>query len=390
MQKPSNNTIKIAIDGNEANVQNRVGSNVYAFEIIKHLYWLTKNKNIDVTILLSSPPNKDLPEANKKWRYQLVTPAKFWTQWALPIHLFLHSDKYDVFFTPGHYAPRFSSVPYVSSVMDLAYIHFPDQFKKRDYLQLMNWTNYSVKRAKKVVAISQFTKEDIVKHYHKKSEDVVVAYPAVNRDAPKIAPLHAQKTLHKFNLKKPYLLYVGTIQPRKNLINLIEAFEKISRQLPLGTRKNISSLQLVIAGKIGWLAQDIVERINASPFKNKIILTGFVSDFEKDVLIHHAASLILPGLYEGFGIPPLEAMKHGVIPVVSNISSLPEVVGEAGIQVDPHEPSKIAQGIMTALTLTAKEQKKYLNQAKIQLMKFDWKESAREVLKTLEKVAKHE
>lgn len=390
MKKPISKLLRIAIDGNEANIVNRVGSNVYAFEILANLYQLVKNKPVEVTVLLANQPIKAMPAPTKKWRYEIVTPVKFWTQWALPIHLFINSEKYDVFFTPGHYAPRFSSVPYVSSVMDLAYIHFPEQFKRRDYLQLLNWTNYSVKRAKKVVAISQFTKNDIIKNYHKKDQDVVVAYPAVYPPTIKIAPIHTQKVLRKFNLHKPYLLYIGTIQPRKNLINLVEAFEKICRQMPLGKRQNMKSLQLVIAGKIGWLADDIVKRIKSSPFKNQIVLTGFVTDFEKEVLITNCASLVLTGLYEGFGIPPLEAIARGVVPVVSNVSSLPEVVGEAGIQVNPSDPNEIAKGLKEVLTLSSSQIAKYKRHGQLQMAKFDWKNSAREILKTLEKVATHE
>lgn len=383
-------TLKIAIDGNEANIVNRVGSNVYAFEIISNLYNLIKNKPIEVTVLLASEPIKDLPPANKKWNYKVVKPAKLWTQWALPIHLFLYADQYDVFFTPGHYAPRFSRVPYVSSVMDLAYIHFPEQFKKRDYLQLLNWTKYSVQRAKKVVAISEFTKQDVIKHYKKKGSDVVVAYPAIYPHTTKIAPLHKKKILSKFNISQPYFLYVGTIQPRKNLINLVEAFEKLCRQLPLGKRKNIKSLQLVIAGKIGWLADDIVNRVKNSPFKNQIIMTGFVTDFEKSVLLDNCTSLVLTGLYEGFGIPPLEAISHQIVPVVSNTSSLPEVVGKAGILVNPQDSNDIARGLNEVLNLSVKEKSDYRKAAIIQLSKFDWKNSAREILKTLEKIGSHE
>ena len=110
--------LKIAIDGNEANVQNRVGSNVYAFKLIEEIYKLTaKRKNVDITILLSTLKVSDLPPKRKNWRYLVVSPRKFWTQWALPIHLFLHKNDYDLLFTPGHYAPRIAAIPYVSSVI---------------------------------------------------------------------------------------------------------------------------------------------------------------------------------------------------------------------------------------------------------------------------------
>lgn len=380
-------TLRIAIDGNEANVSSRVGSNVYAFEIIKNLSHIVRNKPVMVTILLSREPISDLPKENKKWKYQVVTPQKFWTQWALPIHLFLNSDKYDVFYTPGHYAPRISSVPYVSSVMDLAFLKFKNQFKKRDYIQLDKWTKYSVKNAKKVITISDYSKQDIITQYHKQEKDVIVAYPAVYPPRREIAPLHIEKVLNKFNITDPYILYVGTIQPRKNLINLIESFEKLSRKLPIGKRKKIDSIQLVIAGKIGWLAEDIIKRIEASPYSNQIIMTGFITDFEKEVLISQAHTLTLVGLYEGFGIPPLEALHHNVIPVVSNNSSLPEVVGNSGILTDPNNPNDIAEKLEKVLTLTNKQKIEILKNKRVQIDKFNWKNSTKIVYRTLERVA---
>jgi glycosyltransferase involved in cell wall biosynthesis len=382
--------IRVAIDGNEANVPNRVGSNVYAYEIIKNLYTIVRNKNVTVTILLASEPHKDLPRENKKWHYKVITPQKFWTQWALPIHLFFHSDEYDVLYTPGHYAPRLSFVPYVSSIMDLAFLKFEKQFKKRDFIQLKNWTKYSVAHAKKVIAISDFTKQDIIREYNKDENDVIVAYPAVEINKEIIAPIHKQNVLGKFKITKPYILYVGTIQPRKNLVTLIEAFEKISRKLPIGKRKKVTQLQLVIAGKIGWLADELLQRVEQSPYKNDIILTGFVTDFEKKVLLSNAETLTLVGLYEGFGIPPLEALEYGLIPLVSNNSSLPEVVGFAGVLADPQDPTDIANQLEKVLTLTNKEKAPFETARKIQIQKFSWKNSAKTIYKTLEKVAHNE
>lgn len=382
-----NRTIRIAIDGNEANVANRVGSNVYAFEIIKNLYNIVRNKPVNVTVLLSSPPQTDLPKENKKWKYRVITPVKFWTQWALPIHLYFNSNQYDVLYTPGHYAPRISKVPYISSVMDLAFLKFPEQFRKKDLIQLDNWTKYSVKNAQKVVTISQFSKEDIVEQYGKNEKQIVVAYPAVHPPQEKITLTQRKKILNKFKIKGPYILYVGTIQPRKNLINLIDAFEKVSRRLPVGNRKKIKELQLVIAGKIGWLADDVIARVEKSPYKDKIVMTGFVTNFEKEVLLSKANTLALVGLYEGFGIPPLEALHHNVIPVVSNNSSLPEVVGEAGITTDPTNPAQISQDLEAALTLTTRSKREYLKFKRTQIDKFNWKHSAKVVYKAIEEVA---
>lgn len=389
-------SIRIAIDGNEANVTHRVGSNVYAFELLQALDKITRERqDVAVTVLLSNARVDDLPKVRSGWSYKVVTPRKLWTQLALPIYLFLNQNKYDVFFTPGHYAPRLSAVPYVSSVMDLAFLEYPDQFKVNDLLQLKNWTAYSVRRARKVVAISEFTKQDIVKRYKKKADDVVVAYPAVEEPNSFLLPTRVKARLKKLGVHSPYILYVGTLQPRKNLIRLIEAFEITTRQLTnqpaVSTRrskKKPALPQLVIAGKVGWLADDILERVKNSPLAEHIILTGYVTEETKRILYEHASCSVQVGLFEGFGIPPLESMMYGTVPVVANTTSLPEVVGEAGITVNPLSPQDISRGLYTALTLSAKQRAQYAKAARVQYKRFNWTDSAQVVLKTLESVAK--
>jgi glycosyltransferase involved in cell wall biosynthesis len=389
--------IHLAIDGNEANVSQRVGSNAYAYELLWAFEELTASQSdIEVTVLLARPGVKDLPKERDGWKYRIFGPSFFWTQFALPFHLFFKRQVYDVLFTPGHYAPRISSVPYVSSVMDLAFLYFPNQFRKSDLVQLREWTRYSVKHAKKIVAISQFTKHDIVKHYHQKPNKIVVAYPGLNV---KYLPLYKERDRHqlfrKWKLNYPYILYVGTLQPRKNLVRLIEAFEEVIASAATENKKKknrkltddrTSSLQLVIAGKVGWLANDILKRVEKSPYKKQIILTGYVTEKEKAILYRESLCTVLVGLYEGFGIPALEAMAFNSIPIVSSTTSLPEVVGDAGILVDPLNTKDISQALRQVLDFSAKERAQLLRKGRQQLKKFHWRDSAKIVLETLETV----
>ncbi len=377
--------LRIAIDGNEANTKNRVGSNVYAFEILWALEKITRIRlDVEVTVFLSGRPIADLPKPRAGWNYQVVTPAPLWTQFALPIHLFVHRSDYDVFFTPGHYAPRMSALPYISSVMDVAYLKFPEQFKEKDVIQLRDWTGYSVKQAKKVVAISQSTKNDVVKYYHRQPEEVVVAYPSISLLDVKQSPLRIKAFFRKHKIKQPFIVYVGTIQPRKNLIKLIEAYERLCRKL---ASERASLPQLILAGKVGWLADETLERAKQSTFKDSIILTGFISDEQKYSLLQKAACSVLVGTYEGFGIPPLESLTAGTIPVVANTSSLPEVVGKAGILVNPESVISIADGLYKAVTLNAKAKAQYRREARKQSKKFSWEASAKVILQALEEVA---
>jgi len=387
----SHKKLHIAIDANEANIKNRVGSNVYAFEIIKAIYDLSRsNKNLSFTILLNKKPIADLPSPRSGWKYKILKPALLWTQFAEPIYLFLNYKKIDVLFTPGHYAPRSSSVPYISSVMDLAYLEYPDQFDEKDLIQLKHWTKYSVNKANRVIAISEFTKADVTKHYQKKSTNIVVAYPAINKINP-ASTRQVKKFFKKHQIKKPYFLFLGTIQPRKNLIRLVEAYEQLCRRLSsqqFKKSKKASSLpQLVLAGKIGWLSDPIIDRIKQSSFSQNIILTGYIPNNIKPALYKEAAASLLLGLHEGFGIPPLESLQYDCIPIVSNTTSLPEVVGEAGFQVDPYDIKKISITMEKALKLSIKNKATYKRKGKNQLKKFDWQKSAQIILDTIGQVA---
>lgn len=384
-------TMRLAIDGNEANTSQRVGSNVYAYELLVAMQPLLAEKKITTTILLSRPPVADLPKPSPIWQYRVVKPRQFWTQLGEPIYLWLHKHEYDVLFTPGHYAPRLSSIPYVSSVMDVAYLDFPDQFQKNDVLQLKHWTKYSVAQAKKVVVISQATKQAVQTRYHVSPEKLVVAYPSLPSVQNKsVKP--DKNFLKKHRIRAPYILFVGTFQPRKNLVRLVEGFEQLLRSVSSqSVTKNKKSRytqlpQLVLAGKVGWLADPIMERIKASPFFEYIVTPGFVTESEKLALYDSAACSVLVGLHEGFGIPPLESLAAGCIPVVSNSSSLPEVVGEAGILVDPLQPSSIKAGLEKAVNLTAKQKARYRKLGREQVQKFDWSDSAVKVVAALESV----
>ncbi|MCA9368953.1 MAG: glycosyltransferase family 4 protein [Pseudomonadales bacterium] len=384
-------TLHIAIDGNEANTPNRVGSNVYAFKLLEALYSITQlHPEITVTVLSSSETLEDLPAARSDWKYVVIPPAKFWTQWALPIHLFIHKKNYDIFFTPGHYAPRLCPIPYVSSVMDTAYLEYPDQFNKTDTLKLTKWTAYSVQNAEKVIAISEFTKSSVVSAYGKNPNDVVVAYPGTNVSSFKISDSFRKKTLRKFKIRQPYLLFVGTLQPRKNIETLIEAYETFvrlaaSRTLPTKGKRNVKqpTPQLVLAGKVGWLATPILKRIADSVQKKNIITTGFITNKEKQVLYEEAFASTLLGLYEGFGIPPLESFYYGTPTVVSNTTSLPEVVGDAGLQVDPRDPHAAAEAFYDIYSATARQKLVWKRRGIKQTKQFSWEDSANKVLETL-------
>lgn len=386
------NSYHFVIDGNEANVAHRVGSNVFAFELLTALELILRNKPERVTVLLSSSPQPELPQEREGWSYQVITPRKFWTQWALPLHLYRYRREYDVLLTPGHYAPRFSAIPYISAVMDTAYLDYPQQFTTHDRVQLRAWTDYSVKRASKILAISQFTKASIIANYGVNPLKIEVVYPAVREVQQSLSPQEKNQFFKDYKITEPYLLFVGTLQPRKNIETIIEAFEIFSRKVASHNLKSKHSShplihqlpKLVLAGKVGWLANHILARIDSSPFKSRIILPGFITDTQKKSLYQSSLATVLMGIHEGFGIPPLEAMKYGSIPIVANATSLPEVVDKAGFIVDPFDTKKLAETFYQVYTLTKTSRAQFRKLGREQAARFSWEESAKKTLSLME------
>lgn len=363
----------IGIDGNEANIENKVGIGQFAFQLLTHLQKTDKKNRY--TIYLSSAPNKDLPLETKNWKYKVIGPRKFWTQWRLPLELYITPSKPDIFFSPSHYSPRFSPIPTVCSIMDLYYFHFPNEFTKKDFHQLKNWTAYSVKKAIHIITISNFTKKEIQKYYQIRANKITVAHLAADKP---ILQGNSLGILKKFKIKKPYFLCLGTLKPNKNISLLIKSFSQFL--------KTNNKHRLVIAGKKGWLYHDIFRTVQNLKLQDKVIFTGFITETEKWSLLKNARVFLMPSLYEGFGIPILEAMSVGTPVICSNTSSLPEVAGESALTINPKSEKELTR---TMIKITdPKIHQKYRRLGFQQAQKFSWIKTAQTVLKTLENLGR--
>lgn len=374
----------IAIDGYEANQAVRVGIGRYAYEILIHMYELLRDRYIkgelsDVyRVYLPNLPLPDMPKASPWWQYRVVGPKTLWTFFGLPRALRKEVPVADVVFSPTHYIPRFITTPRVMSVMDLSYLQFPELFKRQDLHKLTRWTQYAASHAAAVLTISEFSKNAIIDTYHVPGSSVYVTYPG-------LSALNSMGTNAKYTIAKHYILSVGTIQPRKNYTRLIEAFSEF---LKLNKQK-FGVIDLVIVGKKGWLYEEILKAPVKYGVKDRVKFLDFVPDGDLPALYKNALCFALPSLYEGFGLPVLEAMAEGCPVVVSSTSSLPEIAGKAGIYVTPEDTKSITQGLLTAVRQRNLIQgrtriKKGLEQVK----KFTWEEAAKQTIEVLEKVAR--
>lgn len=375
----------IGIDGNEANIKNRVGVNQYAWELLKSLKkLLEKNeKKHKVIVYLKNPPLSDLPSQSPFWKYKVLSGSGLWIIRRLMIELMFGREKPDVFFTPSHYLPPIINIPSVCSIMDLGYLDFSTQFKKSDFWQLKYWSAWSISISKAIIAISESTKRDIVRHYPAASKKVMVTYLGYDQQkyGQKIKVSDVRRILKKYSIvsdPKEYVLFLSTLKPSKNVTGLVDAWKRVSQEF--------SRLKLVIAGKKGWMFDDIFSEVKKLNLQNSIIFTDFVNEEDKASLIAGAKVFVLPSFWEGFGLDPLNAMASGIPVVVSRVGSLPEVVGDAGILVDPYNIDSIAEGVGEILESSKAEYEKFVKKGLEQARKFSWEKTARQTLGVLESV----
>jgi len=315
----------------------------------------------------------------------------------------------DIFFSP-HFLPVSLSKKSkrVITLHDLSFKHHSQFFSfSRKLWHLLTFPKTQVKKADRIITDSFSTKEDLIKIYGVEPEKIDVIYLGIGpefkpklKNGPKL-----KEVKNKYGLPDNFILYFGTIEPRKNLISIIKAFEALKEQSvspnpeiswkgfegvvisPVGEKKEdvLADLKLVIAGTKGWLHRDVFEKAENSKYKQDIIFTGFVKNEDKPYLYNLADVFVYPSFFEGFGFPPLEAMACGVPTIVSNVSSLPEVVGSGAIMIDPYNINEIAFAIRKVLEdkdLRNDLIKKGLKQAR----KFDWNKTAKQVLEIFYKL----
>lgn len=374
--------MKIAINGYEAviprfgynpetKLPNRVGSSIYNFEILLNLEKIDKVN--DYTIYLPIAQSKDMPSERNNWKYKIVQAKKLWTLTALSSEFFFKRPQIDVYFNPTHYLPPFAPENSVVSILDLSYIYFPELFKRKERVKLVNWSKYSAKKAKKIITISNSSKNDIIKEYGIEADKIAVVYPGI-KDLKIKSNLKMSDIKEKFGLNNNYILFVGTLQPRKNVNKLIEAFASLN-----------TDLDLVIIGKKGWQFEDILAAPKKYGVEDKVKFLHDVNDEELKEFYKNAEFFVLPSLYEGFGLPVLEAMQLGCPVITSDISSLPEAGGDAAMYFNPNDVSDIASK-MQKLIGDKELREKMVKKGYDQVKKFSWEKSARETLAVFKEI----
>ncbi|MEI2691909.1 MAG: glycosyltransferase family 1 protein [Anaerolineae bacterium] len=380
----------IGIDASRALRSQRTGTETYSWQLIRHLLALGGSQRF--RLYCQQPPPAglfDLPgqstpaEVGASHAEVRVIPwPRLWTHLRLSWEVTRHPP--DVLFVPSHVLPLLHPRRSVVTVHDLGFRAFPEAHTTLDRAYL-NWsTAFDARRAAHVLVDSQATKDDLIRFTGVSADKLSVIY--LGRDetlTPVDNPQRLAEVQQRLAISQPgqglasYILYVGTLQPRKNLVRLVEAFATVRQQHP--------DLTLVLAGRQGWLAEPIFQRVAALGLQGAVSFPGYVADDDLPALLSGARCFAFPSLYEGFGFPVLEAQACGAPVLAAHSSSLPEVAGHGALLVDPLNTDAIAAGLLRLIgepVLRAE-----LRAAGFaNLPRFSWQRCARETLAVLETI----
>ncbi len=321
--------------------------------------------------LPSSDPLPDLPVGARKWAR--VSPLSLrrpilrigWENTGLP--LLLLKDRIRLLHSTMNVAPWWVPCPFVVTIHDLAYLRYPHVHPRgrRAYLTLL--TRWTARRVRAVIAVSTYTAQEVEKLLSLPGERITVIYEGVDADYQPRPRDEVESFRRERGLPERYILCVGNLEPRKNLPRLVEAYARV----------RAPGVPLVLLGPRGWEYDEIFRRVEALDLSGRVVFPGFVSREELPLWYNGATIMVYPSLYEGFGLPPLEAMACGTPVLTSNSSSLPEVVGTAGLQVPPDDTDAMAaemQRLLDDATLRSELSQRGVERARL----FSWTKMAQE------------
>ena len=303
----------------------------------------------------------------------LQPPARhplLWYLWfEISVYRTLKKIKAEVFFSPEGYLSLRSKVPTLMVLHDLAYLHHPENMQNAHLNYFRKYVPRFINRAEKIVTVSQFVKQDILSKFPAVSpEKISVCYNAARAGFLPMNATEKQNLQNEYTQGAPYFIYVGAIHPRKNIHRLIAAFDDF---------KNKSGTQhkLLLVGRMAWKTDDVTVAYNTAHFKKDIIFTGYVPENDLRALVGAAFCMVYVSIFEGFGMPIIEAMQCGVPVITSDTTALPEIAGDAALCVDPYDTEKIS-GAMGLLVKNENVRLSLIERGKRRASDFSWEKTA--------------
>jgi len=376
--------MRIAIDASRALLPRPTGTERYSLEIIRHLLALPQAANHEWLLYLPEPlvPDSALLEssaADVAITARVLPPTRAWTHRRLGPAV--HRDHPDVLFVPAHVLPLAAPgalPPSVVTVHDLGYLHLPETHTRQQRLYLDASTRYAVLRATRLIAVSRATAADLRVAYGAEAAQIRVVHEAAPPSA-HVDPAAAAAIAHARGLVRPWALFMGTLQPRKNLLRVAEAYAALHAA-------GQANFDLVLAGAPGWKSGPLLTAIAALGLGSSIHITGYLPPHDAAALLHQALFFCYPSLFEGFGLPVLEAQQAGVPVLTANNSSLPEFAGDAALLVDPHDVDAIAAA-MLRLSTDEELRARLIAAGHENVKRFSWETAAAATLAVLEEAA---
>jgi glycosyltransferase involved in cell wall biosynthesis len=369
--------MRIAIDYTAA-IRQGAGIGAYARNLVAAM--LAQDTSNHYTLLTSGRPTKQhpFPQAENVRGRSMLIPDRYlnilWYRWRVPFPATFFSGQTDIYHGLDFVLPPLGkNVRKVVTVYDLGFLEHPEYAVPSLAAYLRKVVPQAINAADVVATISHDAKRTIIEHFQTPQEKLVVIPPGVDASFQRITdPIILDATRYKFGLKSPFVLAVGTLEPRKNHIGLIKAFYQAQQ------KKNGPAM-LAIAGGRGWLYEETMRVIQELNLEHKVRFLGRVSNLELVTLYSMADIFAFPSFFEGFGIPPLEAMACGTPVITSNVSSLPEFASNAALEINPHNIDEIAQAIVRLLE--DEQLRTELREKGYQRVKqYTWEESAQKML----------
>ncbi|MEP7162748.1 MAG: glycosyltransferase family 1 protein [Candidatus Moraniibacteriota bacterium] len=350
----------IGIDASRAFLSRRTGIEEYSYQVIKHLRAALPQ---EARVILYMRPGQGVDfTLPKNWKIKRLWAPRLWTQGRLSLEMLLHMP--DTLFVPAHVVPLIHPKKTIVTIHGLEYEICPESYSFSDRWYMRLSILFSCRFAEKIIAVSENTQRDLLRLYHVPAEKVTVIYEGFNEEGN-----GRGKTGESQN--KPFFLFVGRLEERKNIARVIEAFDVFKE-------KTGSSHQLILAGKPGYGYKKIKEQRTKSKYSEDILEPGYVSEEKKWELLKNAEAFLFPTLYEGFGIPVLEAQSVGTPVITSNTSSLPEVAGDGAILVDPLQPEAIALA-MESLVANQEKRADIIVKGRSNTARFSWQTTAERI-----------
>lgn len=352
--------------------KNMTGMGTYSFQLIDYL---KEHYQID----LIKHQDGDSVEGCQNLIPRTIPGPYWYLSWSRTLSFTKKTlSKYDIIHNIGQYPiPPSISKKYIITIYDLIPIIYPSFVTPLYAWQSKRYLPDIMKKSSMILSISEYTKEDIIKRYNIDPNKIMVTPLGVSEHFHPYDNSSVESFRKRYNLKNPFVLFVGALEPKKNIPTVLKSFSRC--------RKKIPSLHLVIAGKKSWKYDEIFALVKSLELENSVRFLEYVSYEELPLLYNAADVFVFPSLYEGFGLPPLEAMKCGTPVIVSNRSSLPEIVGPEGEMVEPNDDEELSQKILKLITNDGlrDEQVSYnLERAK----KFTWMRCAKETKKAYDKI----